>query len=338
MLRKTLVLALVISAAALSLVFPAINLNENSILITDFINTVNDGAAGGRVYRVTDASSIEQGPTATGLSFDGPYHFSFDSLGRIYVADHYHFRVVRMDDIFGTGWKVFTGSGSTLLSNSSGSGVKGVKIDASGRIYIIGPGGGIIRINDMDGSGFATFGAPLQGAVLSGPGSFNNPKDLAFDKQRRFYVADADNHRIVRFDDFQGSGWTTYGGTKGTGVGEFYRPDSVAIDSLGRIYIEDNRNDRIVRINDMTGAGWISIGDGAGGLTGGANAGQFSGPHDLKVDQFDRIWVADTGNKRIVRMDDMLGTGWVAFGINADNISTTLRAPKGIQVWALGRS
>ena len=48
-----------------------------------------------------------------------------------------------------------------------------------------------------------------------------------------------------------------------------------------------------------------------------------------------RLYIADTGNKRIVRMDDLSGKGWTTFG----NIGTEkrLHGPVGIAVDEAGR-
>jgi hypothetical protein len=66
----------------------------------------------------------------------------------------------------------------------------------------------------------------------------------------------------------------------------------------------------------MTGAGWVSFGTfgevDTNTLTGAV--GQLSEPHDLAVTDSGRIYIADTGNGRIVRIDDMNGNGCATFG------------------------
>ncbi len=58
----------------------------------------------------------------------------------------------------------------------------------------------------------------------------------------------------------------------------------------------------------MTGKNWITLG------TRGAGIKQFTNPYGIAVDSTGRIYVADTGNSRIVRFDDMTGKNWVSYG------------------------
>ena len=63
----------------------------------------------------------------------------------------------------------------------------------------------------------------------------------------------------------------------------------------------------VTRIDDLSGSGWISFG------AGGSGQGQFLKPKDLAVDSQDRIYIADSGNARIVRIDDLSGEGWTTY-------------------------
>src|SRR5207249_8546777 len=85
--------------------FPAFSLSENSLLVTDYDPTDPPGVCSGpgRLIRILDVSPTgwEAGPTVSGLTFDNPTKVSFDSIGRIYVADRDNRRIVRMDDVAG---------------------------------------------------------------------------------------------------------------------------------------------------------------------------------------------------------------------------------------------
>ncbi len=69
--------------------------------------------------------------------------------------------------------------------------------------------------------------------------------------------------------------------------------------------------------------------------TQGRGARQFNFPAGVAVDARGRIYVADSGNSRIVRMDDMSGAGWAAFGSPGSGASQ-FNSPLGIAVDAGG--
>ena len=90
-------------------------------------------------------------------------------------------------------------------------------------------------------------------------------------------------------------------------------PDSDSDAENVDIYILDvtPENQRIVRIDDMTGKGVISYGSRGSGVN------QFDvkdlSPH-FAVDSKGRIYIPDTRNRRVIRVDDMQGNGWVTYG------------------------
>src|SRR5947209_8183672 len=71
---------------------------------------------------------------------------------------------------------------------------------------------------------------------------------------------------------------------------------------------------QILRSDDLNGTNLISYG------TQGSDVGQFYGAYGIAVDSAGRIYVADTYNARIVRIDDMNGTNWTTLsGIGSGN-------------------
>ncbi len=181
-------------------------------------------------------------------------------------------------------------------------------VDAAGRIYVVDGGRArIARMDDIDGSGFRSFGRyayPSTGAF----GEFEYIFDVAVDSAGRIYVVDYDGYRLVRFDDMDGSNWTTLQFGSGGASG-------VVIDDDDRIYItfrgfggHPGDPPALVRIDDITGAGAVGFGNGGSGV------GQFNNAIGVALDEAGRIYIADQGNHRIVRIDDMEGTGWTTYG------------------------
>ena len=79
---------------------------------------------------------------------------------------------------------------------------------------------------------------------------FNQPTDVAFDREGNLYVADGEgNSRVLKFDKFGNPllGW----GMKGTGPGQFDLPHSIAVDG-DLVYVGDRENARI-QIFDRNG-------------------------------------------------------------------------------------
>ena len=241
---------------------------EDTLILTHFNSAVSGDpttcAQGGRVIhlRTPLPGGWEAGPTVAGLAFDNPAGFAPDAARRLYIADKDNRRLVRMDDVAGTGWTALTGNGSDQLSFigrrsacfDSTYGTYDVAVDAAGRIYVASSNPQrLIRVDNMSGAGLVTLGP-----AGNGVGQLNQPAGMAFDPQGRIYIADEYNYRIVRVDDMTGAGWTTFG-SFGTSVGHFAAPHGIDLDSRGRIYVTDTSGYRIMRIDSMDGAGWVTF-------------------------------------------------------------------------------
>ncbi|MBO9541633.1 hypothetical protein J7643_13680 [bacterium] len=142
------------------------------------------------------------------------------------------------------------------------------------------------------------------GSYGAGGGSFNNPMDLATDREGNVYVTNFQLHRVDKFDP--NDNFLASFGTNGTGNGQFEKITSVAVDPLGNIVALDYLNHRIQKL-DPNGNFLLGIGQGAiwppGGppaVGSGPSNGWLYQPHYLKLDRAGNIWVADTSNYRIM--------------------------------------
>jgi sugar lactone lactonase YvrE len=261
--------------------------------------------------------------------FASPVQTALDSSGRIYIADTYNNRIVRMDDMNGTNWTAFgsQGSGTNQFWYPSG-----IAVDSSNRIYICDQRNSrIVRMDDMSGTNWTSFGS-----AGTGINQFTFPEGIALDSSGKIYIADAWNNRIVRMNDMSGNFWTTLG-SLGQGVNQYNRPMGIAVDPSGHIYVADDGGMRITRMDDMNGANWVAFGSNGSGLN------QFQNPSGVAVGTDGRIYIVDTGNNRIVRVNDMNGSGWAALGtrgngINQFSLDGTYPAPTlGASVGTSGR-
>lgn len=144
------------------------------------------------------------------------------------------------------------------------------------------------------------------------------------------YVADAANHRIRAIrpdgtvDTVAGNGSASFGGDGGPGAAAaIWAPYGVAVDTLGRVVFTDCGNDRVRRVAvDGTVTTIAGTTRGYGGDGGPATAALLNCPTGIAVDPSGNVYVADTYNLRVRRIDPsgvittVAGTG--SYGFSGD--------------------
>ena len=117
---------------------------------------------------------------------------------------------------------------------------------------------------------------------------FCQPSGVAVDSAGNMYIADTNNHRIVKMNS---SGTVVAAwGSKGSGQGQFKYPQGVAVAPTGEVFVCDTANNRI-QVLDSSGTylrQWGSRGSGDS---------QFDWPLSIAVDGTN-VYVADTGQYR----------------------------------------
>jgi methionine-rich copper-binding protein CopC len=167
----------------------------------------------------------------------------------------------------------------------------------------------VVRMDDMCGDNWTTLGPPNGTTV----GGFGGEQDVFVGTNGQIYIADTFNNRVVRMDDMSGTNWTTLG-TSGTGTNQFMTPRSIFVRN-GHIYVTDGFSyPRIVQMDDMTGKNWKTYPPDE------TNPSPFKTAWGLFVDATNHIYLTDSdrgsGNSfsRIVRMDDITGANFTAYG------------------------
>ncbi len=237
--------------------------------------------------------------TGTQARFKYPRKLAVDSLDNVYVIDQMNSRIRRID---------VAGNVTTLEAVITFSLGNGVALDGTGNIYVADTSHHqILRINEalevniIAGSGERGF---RDGA---GPmAQFFEPDGIAVDSVGNVFVADKFNNSIRKID-LSGNVTTLAGGDRGFADGlrsaaKFHSPQDVAVDRTGVVYVADPLNDRIRKIDAMGNVTTL-----AGGVTGYADgvgtAAQFDHPVGLTVDSAGNVYVADSGNNRVRKID-----------------------------------
>jgi len=214
------------------------------------------------------------------------------------------------------------------------------------------------RIRILDGSTFAPISElKIQGITL------NEPRGLWMDNGRNIYLVDTMNSRIVIFDQ-EGNLIRTIG-KEGMGDDEFYYPRGISVDSQGRIWMTDTLH-HTVKVFDSVGNYLFRIGKGGSGpddldrpryvivkdetviisdyrnnrLKIHNTQGELIGivdriggdhllnPEGLWIDGNGYLWVADSGNNRVVKLDMtflMNREAYLASLLSEDKIDEFLR-------------
>ncbi len=199
---------------------------------------------------------------------------------------------------------------------------------------------------------FSTLaGAAGQAGAADGQGSvarFSGPRGVSSNAiDGTVYVADTDSHTIRAISN-QGAVTTlagsagSAGATDGTGgAARFSSPCGIAVNSeySANAYVADSGNDTI-RVVTPTGvvttiAGTPGI---AGSADGTGNAALFNDPSAVALDHLGNLYVADTGNHTVRKIDPagtvttLAGTPGVAGASDGAGPSALFSSPRGIAV------
>jgi sugar lactone lactonase YvrE len=183
-------------------------------------------------------------------------------------------------------------------------------VDTKGEIWIADTGNRLIRTLGTQAQMRTSAGGKTEGSV-DGPlneALFNTPSGLAFDGQGNLFVADEDNHAIRKItpngDVSTVAGTGVPGFLDGPGkTALFDSPHCVAVNSQGAVFVSDRDNHRIRKIDaqgDVTtfaGQAIAGLADGMGGIA------KFSAPYGLVFDKQDNLYVADSDNHVIRKID-----------------------------------
>jgi len=296
------------------------------------VHAVPGDAAADRVYGqpgFTSSTCNTTGVSAASLCFE--HGVAIDASGRLYVADASNHRILEYDSPLTSsvadrviGQPDFSGN----TCNNGGMGAStlcnpiAVALDAAGRLYVADANNS--RVLEYD----SPLTSPVADRVIGQPnfttGTCNTggisastlctPTGLAVDAPGRLYVADANNNRVLEYDSPLTNSVSSrvYGqpdfstSTANTTATSVWAPIAVAVDAAGRLYIADTGNSRVLEFDSplasavadrVIGQAAFTLGTCNGG---GISAASLCDPRSIAVDAAGRLYVADTGNSRVL--------------------------------------
>jgi len=226
--------------------------------------------------------------------------------------------------------------------------VEGVAIDpTSGKLFVSDNGNHrILRFSssaayETFAEAEAVFGQPdftsnqaNQGEPAPSEFTLNSPSSLCFDAAGTLWVADQSNARVLRYDN--ASSKAAFGAAADGVLGQpdfassdpatnsvtdhgFASPVGVAVDAAGNLYVSDSYAiPRILRFDDAANLFGDAVSSSslgtvfAGAFVTGATATAFNVPYGLCIGNDGNLWVADSGNHRVLLFDNPTVTGSAA--------------------------
>ena len=198
-------------------------------------------------------------------------------------------------------------------------------------------------ITTAAGTGVAGFSGDTGQATAA---QLNLPLGVVTDSAGNLFIADAVNNRVRKVDTagvittFAGTGVAGFSGDTGQATAaQLSSPVGVAVDGAGNVYIADLNNNRIRKV-DTAGVITTFAGTGTAGFTGDtgqATAARINTAYGVAVDSAGNVYIADTGNNRVRKVDTagvidtIAGTGVAGFsGDTGQATAAQLNIPTGV--------
>jgi len=311
-----------------------------------------------------DGGYAGDGRKAIDAELNNPYGVTVGPDGALYICEVDSNVIRRLDlktgiltTIAGNVRKGYSGDHGPALEASLNQPYE-VTFDAAGNMYFVERMNHVVRrvdratkiITTFAGTGkpgFSGDGGPAAQAML------DEPHDIAFDKDGDLLICDIGNHRLRRVNHKTGI-IETIAGTgeaRDPREGGPYRgapldgPRAIDVDPAGHIYLATREGNSVWRL-DPDGTIHRLAGTGETGYSGDggpALSARLSGPKGIAWSPASALYVADTENQVIRRIDlktgiitTVAGTGKKGDGPDGDPLRCALSRPHGVYVDAAG--
>ena len=213
-----------------------------------------------------------------------PKALAFDKDGNFYVLDESDVKIKRFDAEarFQPSWGN-AGRESRVLKVPAGAAV-----DGAGNVFVTDSKACSVLKFDKTGKFLKKWGE--EG---SNPNELAGPTGIAIDGAGDLYVADTNNNRIVKYSN-EGLLKKTWG-RQGTRPGEFVFPTALTVGAKNEVIVIDRS-----RVQKFGPEGGETLG--AWGKPGSGD-GEFKTPMGICADSIGYVYIADTGNNRVMKFD-----------------------------------
>lgn len=270
------------------------------------------------------------GGPATDAALNNPFDVAFDTAGNMFFTDTFNHTIRRVD--VGTGIiTTVAGTGEAGYAGDDGPATQaklnqpyGITLDRAGNIYVADRLNSCIRkitarsgnIETFAGNGRKGFAGDAGPATSA---SFVEPNGVALDCEKKWlFITDVADNRVRKVDlrteiitTFAGTGAAAHTGDGGpsSSAGVFgARAVAVAADST--VYVLERQGSTLRRIDPATGIITTIAGTGGHGYAGDGgpaiNA-VFDRPKEMCLDSEGNIFIVDTENQAIRRIDIRTG-------------------------------
>ncbi len=217
----------------------------------------------------------------------------------------------------------------------------GITCDIVGDVYVSDTYNDCVRKVDVYSGKVTTInGGGNNFGTIGKTSLFNKPRGITCDSLGNIYVADSYNNRICKIDpdseEITTIAGSSFGFADGVGnVAKFWNPYGITCDSEDNLYVVDKLNQRIRKLFlEKDGKTWqvsTIAGSGRVGLVDNIDDGlkaQFHYPAGITCDRAGNLYVADTNNHCVRKIDRFGGVTTVAGSIPgyADNHKNGLKA------------
>jgi len=273
-------------------------------------------------------SSGDGGPAASALLVE-PFGCDLDAAGNLLIADAAGHRVRKLDlrtgriaTVVGTGEAGTRGDGAPATEARIDS-PYAVAAGEGGSLFLVEQKGRVVRKVDGPSGRIGTFAGRPDGAVGDGgpatAARLAEPNDAVLDGRGGLMIADVADWRVRRVDlatglisTFAGTGKSKARvdrseiGDGGQAAGAvIVGARAVAVDGLGNTYLCEREGNAIRKV-DARGVITTFAGTGAKGYTGDggeARLATFDGPKGVRCDRLGNVYVVDTENHAIRKVD-----------------------------------